>query len=211
MRSCVWMMTVVFSIGFCGCQDQASRPEVLVEKAYLHEERGEFNQAIEVISQVIAREPENPVLYYDRGVFYEQAKRFEEASADYEQALRLDSDLYQARNNLAVLKLNQGKLDEALLDLDILQKMDSDAAVTYFNRGRVYLAKGDLEKARREFDLAIEKDPRVGLAYFYRAHARESQNDLIGAFEDVVIAEFLNQNIDGLEILKTRLSETLSR
>ena len=73
---------------------------------YLETKQNE--QALEYLNQAIAKDPENPTYLYAKGVLLDQSKQFDEAIANYQKAIELKEDYFDALYNLGVIYYNQG-------------------------------------------------------------------------------------------------------
>jgi tetratricopeptide (TPR) repeat protein len=72
----------------------------LYSKAQTLCNEGKLSPAIELFTEVISLAPDFPSAYNDRGVAYQRKYMYEEAEADYNEALKLDPDYYVALANL---------------------------------------------------------------------------------------------------------------
>jgi adenylate cyclase len=68
-------------------------------------------RANELVTQVLAASPRNPLIHVVRGTVLRAQNRCEEAITEYETALATDSNLVSALNGLALCKLLTGSID----------------------------------------------------------------------------------------------------
>jgi len=104
--------------------------------------------------------------YYNRGYYYYQdAKRFEAALQDFDQALAIDPNAAYTWLIKGNLFADLGKIDSAMVCFDraIQEKPDLDAA--WNNRSVVKLRKGDPSGALSDADRAIAINPKYRDAY----------------------------------------------
>ncbi len=73
---------------------------------YLETEQND--KALDYLNTAIANDGSNPSFYYARGVLYDNSKQFDEALADYNKALELDPEFFNALYNLGVMYFNKG-------------------------------------------------------------------------------------------------------
>ncbi|MGQ1890562.1 tetratricopeptide repeat protein [Thermophagus sp. OGC60D27] len=73
---------------------------------YLETKQNE--QALEYLNQAIEKNPENPTYLYAKGVLLDQSKLYEDAITNYEKAIELKEDYFDALYNLGVIYYNQG-------------------------------------------------------------------------------------------------------
>ena len=118
------------------------------------------------------------VAYYHRGIAYYDLKLFDPAIKDYNRAIRMKSDYYQAYNNRAVAYEETGQLDLAIRDYDQSVSLEPQCKVLA-NRGILYLRKEMRDKAEEDFLRAVQKDPKCADAYngLGMLHFLEGQNE----------------------------------
>jgi len=85
---------------------------------YLTSEKKYYSRAIEVYSKLILLEPSNDENYYKRGLLYKTQKKWKEAVADLEKAIKLDPSYTNARIYLARSYYEQGNCAKAFSSLD---------------------------------------------------------------------------------------------
>jgi tetratricopeptide (TPR) repeat protein len=118
------------------------------------------------------------VAYYHRGIAYYDLKLFDLAIQDYDRAIRMKSDFYQAYNNRAVSYEETGQLDLAVRDYDQSVSLEPQCKVLA-NRGFLYLKKEMRDKAEEDFRRAVKQDPKCAEAYngFGMLHFLKGQNE----------------------------------
>lgn len=74
-----------------------------------------YKEALNGINQAISSDPSNHLLYFNRGVIYENLNREDDAVQDYKKAIELKSDDYNSYFNLGAYYYNKGaeKINEA--------------------------------------------------------------------------------------------------
>jgi len=84
-----------------------------------------IEEAKQRLTDAIAKDPDNYILYYEMGYIYDASEEYEEASNWYEKCLEKNPEYFEALYNLGVNKYNQGAeiLKEAQdMDLDTYKK-----------------------------------------------------------------------------------------
>ncbi|RAQ93983.1 tetratricopeptide repeat protein [Thermogemmatispora tikiterensis] len=94
------------------------------------------------LSQAISAS--DAVAYRHHGALYEQQGDVEQAPADFNEALRLDSAYAVAYVSRADLGVKQGSFERALADYTEAIRLDSSLAVAYTNRGLAQLLPGQV-------------------------------------------------------------------
>ena len=101
----------------------------------------------------------NSDAHYDLGLAYQSNGLLEKARAEYERALELNAENFEALNNLAGLNLEEGKLEAAKeLLARILVRFPNDATV-HGNLGFIYLQQGRPIAAGDHYQRASEMRP----------------------------------------------------
>jgi regulator of sirC expression with transglutaminase-like and TPR domain len=90
------------------------------------------------------------------GVIYSRREDFENASHQYEQAIRLDGKLAAAYYNYGNDLLSQGAYQEAMRRFSKSLRLYPIDAWALNNRGLAYLRRGKLKRARRDFERALK-------------------------------------------------------
>lgn len=94
--------------------------------------------------------------YLSRGAAYVARREFNEALADYNEAIRLDSDFAPSYNNRGVVHSATEEYDSALGDFNRALDMDSNYVPAYINRGIVSAIQGEWDNAQADFEMAID-------------------------------------------------------
>lgn len=212
-RSVHFGTLLILSIGWLaalpGCSSEVDRPDVIAQKVYMHEERGEYDEAIAAISQLIEREPENAMLYYDRGVFHESLGQLDEARDDYSRAIERAPGHPEALNNRAAVLARQGQLDLAIVDWDAAIEHNPDNELAYRNRGEAYLDLKQPDKALADLDQAQRLNRSDPLVYLLRGKLHSQQQRPYEALEDLTIATFLAPDHQEAQQLRLQVYEQI--
>jgi uncharacterized caspase-like protein len=96
----------------------------------------------------------------DRGLQLYREKRYDEAAAQFTEALKLRPDFAQAANNLGFVYYCQQRYAEAARWLENTLKIDPSRAVAYLNLGDAYLHDGNKAKAKQAYTTYLELQPQ---------------------------------------------------
>lgn len=99
--------------------------------------------------------------YLNRGLFYFNKNRIDDAIREYLIALQLDPDYAYARNNIGVAYYNKGYLDAAIKELQEAIRLSPDYAEAYYNLGVAYGEKGMTGEAYIEMKRAMELNKNI--------------------------------------------------
>jgi len=130
-------------------------------EAGLHEEALEwFNKAINL----------DPVSnhFMNRAITYTVLKQPQKAFDDYETAIKIDPNNFQAYANRGNLYDDLGQTELAINDYSQAIRLNPRDAFAYRNRAIVYIKKKEYQSALEDLDRAIEIDPNYIAAYLSR-------------------------------------------
>lgn len=96
----------------------------------------------------------------DRGLQLYREKRYDEAVAQFTEALKLRPDFAQAANNLGFVYYRQQRYAEAARWLENTLKIDPSRAVAHLNLGDAYFHAGDKAKARQAYTTYLALQPQ---------------------------------------------------
>src|SRR5246500_5019959 len=127
---------------------QPNSEEAVTTLAYLYNEEGDANRAVQVLSSV-PDDGRSAKMYSALGYTYEQQKQYKEAINAYRHAIELDRDNLDAIRGLAENLMNDGQTDEALEQYKVIADANPEDAQTYLHMAEIYRKSG-------KFDLALE-------------------------------------------------------
>ncbi len=123
----------------------AANPGELFGKGISLLKQGEFQNAIDVFSQLIELEPENPDAYRNRGVAYMKLAQYDAAISDFESALKIRPEIKGIYSNLGVAWYYKKEYQKAITYYDKEIELKSDNHYAYFNRA---LCRAALEQLK---------------------------------------------------------------
>ncbi|MFL6440257.1 MAG: tetratricopeptide repeat protein [Terriglobales bacterium] len=135
-------------------------------RAYEHQQKGEYEEAIELYSHSIEAFP-TAEAYTFRGWAYSYQRNYTQAIADCKKALKIDPEFGNPYNDIGAYLIEQNQWDAAIpWFVKALAAPRYDAyCFPHFNLGRVYEQRRDWGKAREHYSRALQLNPRYGLAY----------------------------------------------
>ena len=131
------------------------RGRQLRRRAYVVAQQGNHQEAIDILSQLIACNPQSATDYNNRGLVYFQGGQLEAALSDYNTALQLNPRLASAYNNRANYYAAQGQLAAAIADYEKAIDFNPSNVRARINRGITLRDLGLYSRAVENFDLAL--------------------------------------------------------
>jgi tetratricopeptide (TPR) repeat protein len=125
--------------------------------------------ALLVYNQAIAKEPHNPLLYWDRSCLLSDIQQFDQAIVDLDQAIRLNPNHPIFWANRGILHYKLMDLAQAFVDLTKSLALDPASADVYANRAVVLIGLERYEEARCDLDRAIQLAPENSVLLSLRA------------------------------------------
>jgi tetratricopeptide (TPR) repeat protein len=102
---------------------------------------------------------------YDRqGAAWVKKGEYDQAIADYNQAVRLDPDYAYAYNNRGKAWNRKKEYDRAIADLNQAIRLDPNYAHAYNNRGNAWSGKKEYDRAIADYNQALRLDPNYAYA-----------------------------------------------
>ncbi|AWH55349.1 polysaccharide deacetylase [Stenotrophomonas sp. ESTM1D_MKCIP4_1] len=96
----------------------------------------------------------------DRGLQLYREKQYDQAAAQFAEALKLRPDFAQAANNLGFVYYRQQRYAEAARWLENTLKIDPSRAVAHLNLGDAYFNAGDKAKAKQAYTTYLALQPQ---------------------------------------------------
>ena len=181
--------------------DALANLQFLLASAYMGGELADSEEAIRLLTQVLAVQPRSVEAFNSRALAYLDrggTGDVELAMSDLNRAMAIRPDRAATHLNIAAAHLergSEGDIDRALNSLDEAIFHDPGYAIAYVNRAATYVRRGgpgDLELALGDLDKALEVEPEMAAAHLNRGIvylARRSGGDLelaVGEFSQAI-------------------------
>jgi tetratricopeptide (TPR) repeat protein len=148
--------------------------------------KGDFKQALAVVGRAIGERETHAGLHNLKGTLLAGSGDFNNAIAEFDRALALQSKFIDAhRNRIAARLLFLRQFPQALANCDEFIRELPDMALPYALRGEVLRQQGTLPEAKAAFETAMTKDAKLAGAWIGRG-----QIYLHGKDYDKSIADF---------------------
>jgi tetratricopeptide (TPR) repeat protein len=141
---------------------------------------GEVEHGVAILRQILAKDPEAPMVHYNLGVYEVLEGHYDEAERHFSAAVRgLKANspyLPDAHYNLGAVLERQGRLPQALLEYQRAARLNPHDPATQNNLGSVLLQLGRYTEAEARFSEALRLDPDYALARRALEHARRMRS-----------------------------------
>ncbi len=129
----------------------------------------QHEEALYTINLAIAREPDEAINYFTRGMINEHLEKQDKAVDDYLKALQYDHDFIDTVVNLAEVAQWCGRVPYALECVDemLIDKGEDEppCAVLLYARGLLLLQINEIADARVAIEAAVQREPEIGIAW----------------------------------------------
>jgi tetratricopeptide (TPR) repeat protein len=143
-------------------------PAERVDYAGMLHECGRSAQAIEVLTNLL-EQTGNAHAYERRAHIYNELGQEEEAIADLNAAIELDSRPYLYWYTRAISHNNRSEYEQAISDFkEVLKRREDSKASTYYELGNVYMKVGQFEEAEACYRSAASESAKAIPHYYFR-------------------------------------------
>lgn len=105
---------------------------------------GQDSEALLYLNSLLGKDPANPILFYSRGTLYQKQENYTQAESDFQKAIELKPDYFDAHYNLGALHFNRGA-DATNLASNSFNEQEVETAKkeadNFFKKSQVYLEK----------------------------------------------------------------------
>ena len=142
-----------------------------------------FSQALAFFDKELKRNP-TARAYDIRGWLLTENGKYDNAIADFNEAIRLDPENKWFHNNRGITWKAKEQYDKAIDDFDEAIRIDPKFAAAYNNRGVAWNGKHRYIKAIADFDESIRLDSQYPNPYIGRGYAWYAQGQYAMAIDD---------------------------
>jgi tetratricopeptide (TPR) repeat protein len=104
------------------------------------------------------------IAYFNRGLAFKEKGNFDQAVADFDEAIELSPEHADAYFNRGLVLSKKGEQDRAIADFDKVIEISPNDADAFVKRGSAYRSRGDLDRALSDFDQALRIEPNMKAA-----------------------------------------------
>jgi len=135
---------------------------------------GNNEMALASFNQVVQKQPNSPVVYNNRAMFYQQQGKLQEAINDFSRAIQIDPQYHHAITNRGFAYLEGGNPQTAEADLTQSLSIAPNQPFVLGMRGEARLLQGNIAQALVDQKQAVQLDPQnaalhsdLGFSYFF--------------------------------------------
>ena len=133
--------------------------ESVLELAGILSQLGRSREALDAYKRAVASLPNDPRAHAALGSQWFIRRKFPAAILSFEKVLKLDPQFENARENLAVSYLNEGRVDDAIAAYLHVIEFGMASAGTHDTLSRAYELVGDRQSALEHAGIAARLDP----------------------------------------------------
>jgi tetratricopeptide (TPR) repeat protein len=176
--------------------EPAARKAVLDNRGMLHLALGQLPEALADLNGSIAVDPNRPHVYLNRSEVYEKMGRYDDAIADTDIAVKLDSKNLQALNHRCWLgALSNAQLALALSACNEALDIKPDYAHALDTRGFVHFRMADYPAALADYSAALAIDAKLASSLYMRGLTRLKTGDASGGNADITQAQAIDPKV----------------
>jgi tetratricopeptide (TPR) repeat protein len=181
---------------------QIKDPTELIKLAVSKQETGAYDEAIDILDQVLAANALYAPAHYQKGLIYEEWDRREESLASYKKAVEINPTYNEARLGLASL-YDKSVLNELALEqyLKVAETRVDDQAI-HFKIALEYWYLQDIPKTAEHYIKVIEINPEHLQAHLNLISVYERMKNWKKALEEIVIVKRLAQKTNNQQAMK---------
>jgi tetratricopeptide (TPR) repeat protein len=155
---------VVVSLSSVGCGRQAAKV-----RADLLFRQKKYQEAIDVLTPHLKRDPSDAESYFARGTAYARLDQYDEALADFDKVLSLDPQHRMALELRAKCLVDLAKYEEAKIAYTVVIDRGPDEVASYFGRAKCYDALDQHDLAIADLEKALQSDPTDAFSHYLLA------------------------------------------
>jgi tetratricopeptide (TPR) repeat protein len=149
--------------------------------------------ALKIIEDVSSHKVKSKAaIHLFKGEALRKEKKWDEAIAEYNKAIQLNSGYAEAYMRRGNAHSDKGEYDQAISDYTKAIDIDRDFAAAYCNRAYTYEKKGQYDQVISDYTKAIEINPRYAIAYNNRGSAYAVKGQYDQAISDYTKAIEIN-------------------
>jgi len=136
------------------------------------------------------------VNHYNRGLYFETNNNLDGALEEYNLALYMEPDMYQARNNKGAALYDLERYEDAIVEFRRALQLEPEFAAAHYNLATTYFALSRFSDAAEEYKQVLTILPNFINAYYFLAQCYNQTGDFLGAVK--ALEEVVKQDTEHL-------------
>ena len=162
--------------------------------AVVHANKGEFSEALPLLTKALKISPSNSQILFNRGNLLNELGSYSEALVDLEKSLLINPNNLEAQLVAANCLASLGCQKEAIAKYKNIVNLNPNSYKALINIGIIYLQLKDFDNCISALNKAIYIEPNLHSAYTYRGNALQELKRYEEALSDYNISINLNPN-----------------
>jgi tetratricopeptide (TPR) repeat protein len=133
-------------------------PDQVYEHCSILMQDSKFEEGLKYCTEQMKEYPEDPLLMYLKGAFYQGMKKFDESIKCFDESIKRDADNWPPYTSKAQSLYALGKIDEGIKNLEIAMKKDGSVVRIPIYLALFYVVKKDEDKGKEYLRKAIDID-----------------------------------------------------
>ena len=162
--------------------------DALMRSAQIFKWQKKPQNALTMLTKLIAIEPTNAEAYYLAGILHLESGYSEEALDAFLETIRLDVNRLDAHYRVATLYEQQGDIDNTIKQYETIIGLDSSRADPFLRLGALYLRRGEKDHVIRVYEPGLEIEPNHPYAQYSLAVIFEEREEIQKAIKRLELA-----------------------
>jgi tetratricopeptide (TPR) repeat protein len=163
-------------------RESPSLPEdELLQKASAAASGGNFSDALGLVDEILARNPDNLEAWQIKGIGLGHLGRLEEGLGCLEEALKINPEIAKSWHYQAALLAHQGRAEAALRAIDQALRLDPQRGAGWTLKGEILASAGRGKDAQQCYDQACQLAPADAEPWKAKANLLVTANQLAEA------------------------------
>ena len=168
---------------------------ILLLSAGTYWRNGIWNSDTELWMDCVKKSPNKERPHINLGQALLDQDKYQEAIAQFTEALRINPNSLEPHNNLGNLFVRQGKYQEAVDHFTEALRMDPNDPVAHHNLGNALVGQGRYQEAIAQFTEALRISPHYAPTHYNLGSAYLRIGDRDAAFEEYKILKTMNPDM----------------
>lgn len=181
-------------------------PQILATLGELYNRQGEYEQAVDILSQARVLEPENPAILFELGTAYLRQEQYSQAVTLLEEGLEISPGVFGALFDLGNAYYQLKQYEAAIANYEKAVEIQEDLWFAVNNIGLVLYEQKEVKAAIEYWERSVEMtDRQEAEPLLALAVARFKQGDREEALTQGTRALIINDAYGDLEFLRENL------